>query len=377
MIDLRRRFHRYPELGFQEFKTQQTILSYLEKTRIPAEPIALTGVKAVLSGSDPGRTLLLRSDMDALPVTEETGLEFQSVHKGIMHACGHDGHMAMLLVASRLLSQMRHLFAGNIVFAFQPNEEDAGAGRMVEEGILENPRVDAAFGCHLWSRADAGVIDISDGPVMAASHYFTLEIRGSGGHAGFAHVSVDPVLAASHVVQAVQAIQTRQIDALHPVVIMFTRIQGGVNATTIPETVVLEGSIRFLNDRDQAVLGRFEKVVADICRAHNAGWTLDFKTGNHVLVNDPDMAATARIAASGTVESPGSLTSAIRTMAGEDFSEFSMRVPSCFAFIGSRSDDKKTGYPHHHPGFDIDENVLVKGASLYTRVALEFLKKPV
>ncbi len=375
LIRLRRDFHQYPELGFKEFQTQEKIIAYLNNTGIETKKIAKTGVKAILSGKKQGRTILLRSDMDALPVQEETGLKFQSLHKGVMHACGHDGHMAMLLVAAKLLANLKESIAGKIVFAFQPNEEDAGAYKMIEEDILKNPCVDSAFGCHLWSQLKTGTIDICDGPIMAASHYFTLIIKGRGGHAGFAHESIDPIFISSHIIQAVQVIQTRQINALHPVVVMFTRIQGGSNTTIIPGEVILQGSIRFLYDKGNDVLKKFERIVKDVCRLHNANCDLEFKIGNHMLSNDPSMTRLVRSQAYDILKDKQKVTSDFRTMAGEDFSEFANRVPSAYAFVGARNSSKQTSYPHHHPKFDIDEDALVLGTKLYVKTALAFLKE--
>jgi amidohydrolase len=375
MVQLRRNFHQYPELGFKEFKTGEKIAVYLGKLGIETKRIAKTGVVGVLSGGKQGKTILLRSDMDALPIQEETGLEFQSVHPGVMHACGHDGHMAMLLMAAKLLASRKENIHGKIVFAFQPNEEDAGAYKMIEDGVLQNPDIDAAFGSHLWSGLKTGTIDICDGPVMAASHYFTLTLKGRGGHAGFAHESEDPIFVSSHVIQAVQAIQTRDINALNPCVIMFTCIQGGVNATIIPEKIILKGSIRFLYEGGEELLDKFEQTAAGICRLHNCDYDLEFKTGNHLLSNDPAMAQLVRKTAIGILPDSKQVTARIQTMAGEDFSDFANKVPSAFAFIGIGSPYKNTTYPHHHPRFDIDETALATGAELYATVALKFLKE--
>lgn len=377
LIALRRQFHQHPELGFGEYRTQEKIMAYLGNLGIRSYKIAKTGVAGVLKGAHPGRTLLLRSDMDALPVEEQTGLTFASDQHGIMHACGHDGHMAMLLTAARILCGLKDEITGNILLAFQPNEEDAGAHVMIEEGILNRPKVDAAFGCHLWSQLDTGRIDICEGPVMAASHYFTLTVKGRGGHAGFVHESVDPLFVASSIIQAVQVIQTREINALYPMVIMFTRIQGGSNPVTVPETVLLQGSIRFLYDGGEEILRKFEKMATDICHTHGATCTLEFKTGNHMLVNDPVMTRVVREASSQALGTSGQVTAGIRTMAGEDFSEFARQVPSAYAFIGSRNMKKHTHYPHHHPRFDIDEDALLVGTELYIRTALVFLKEDI
>jgi len=197
LISLRRDFHRHPEIGFEEWRTQKKVIEYLEQLDLEVEPMGGTGVVALLRGAQEGKTILLRSDLDALPVQEETGLPFSSEEEGKMHACGHDGHMAMLLVAAKILTGMQDQIKGTIKFVFQPNEEDAGAYRMIEAGVMDNPKVANAFGVHLWSQIPSGTIDIVPGPQMAASHYFYLTIKGTGGHAGFAHESIDPIYAVS------------------------------------------------------------------------------------------------------------------------------------------------------------------------------------
>jgi len=374
LIALRRDFHQYPELGFKEYATQKKIIKYLDNVGVKTKKIANTGVVGALSGNRQGKTILLRSDMDALPVQEETNLEFQSKNSGIMHACGHDGHMAMLLVAAKVLAQLKDDIAGDIIFAFQPNEEDAGAYKMIEENIIEDYKVDAAFGCHLWNRLETGTIDISDGPVMAASHYFYLTIKGVGGHAGFAHESVDPIFVSSQIIQAVQSIQTRQTNTLDPAVIMFTSIHGGTNTTIIPEKTMLQGSIRFLDENGDDILKKFEQVVSGICNLHGAGYELEFKTGNNMLSNDPCVTKVVRKAALDILKDGKKVTKDIKTMAGEDFSEFSARVPAAFAFVGAKNRSQSIVYPHHHPQFDLDENALVPGSELYIKVALNYLK---
>jgi amidohydrolase len=372
LIALRRDFHAHPELGFEEFRTQAIVLRYLKDLGIPAEAVAGTGVMGLLRGSTPGKTILLRADMDALPIQEETDLPYRSVRDGVMHACGHDGHTAMLMVAARVLLEHRDRMAGNVKFAFQPNEEDAGAERMIAGGVLLDPAVDAAFGCHLWNGRATGTIDLRPGPVMAASHYFRLTIRGRGGHAGFAHQSVDPVLTASQVIQAVQAIQTREVDALCPAVIMFTTMQAGANSTTVPETASLGGSIRFLYPGGEEIRSRFERIIKYTCKAHRVDYDLTFEIGNDLLTNDEAMTRMARASAVAVLGDERSVTDRVRTMAGEDFAAFANAVPAAFAFVGARDEGNHGPYPHHHPRFTVDENALIIGAELYVRTALNF-----
>lgn len=372
LIDLRRNFHSHPEMGFAEFNTQKKIIDYLKQIGIDPSPIAGTGVIATIKGAHPGKTVLLRSDMDALPVGEETGLSFASECPGMMHACGHDGHMAMLLVASRILFSMRQQLTGSIKILFQPNEEDAGAWKVIDEGIMSDTQVDAVFGIHLWSQCATGSIDIVNGPQMAASHYFNLTVKGHGGHAGFAHQSIDPIYVSTLIVQAVQGIQTRQVNALDPAAIMITKIQAGSNSTIIPEQVEMKGSIRFLYPQGKELLTHFEKVVAQICHAYDATYELSFKQGNALLSNDPVIAEHARQAGQKTVGAQN-VSSSQRTMAGEDFSAYLEHAPGAFAFVGIYNPQKKAIYPHHHPKFDLDEDALAIGTELYIRTALRIL----
>jgi amidohydrolase len=373
LIALRRDFHAHPELGFEEFRTQAIVLRYLKDLGIPAEAVAGTGVLGLLHGSTSGKTILLRADMDALPIQEENDLPYRSVQDGVMHACGHDGHTAMLMVAARVLWEYRDRMAGTVKLVFQPNEEDAGAERMIAGGVLKDPAVDAVFGCHLWNALATGTIDLRPGPVMAASHYFRLTIRGRGGHAGFVHQSVDPILTASQVIQAVQAIQTREVDALCPAVIMFTTMQAGANSTTVPETATLGGSIRFLYPGGEEIRSRFERIVRHTCQAHRADYDLTFEIGNDLLSNDEAMTRTARSAAVAVLGDERPVTDRVRTMAGEDFAAFAHVVPAAFAFVGARDEGRHGAYPHHHPRFTVDENALIIGAELYVRTALRFL----
>lgn len=372
LIDLYRDFHAHPELGFEEFRSQEKVMGYLSELGLTPLKIASTGVVAELKGENPGPTILLRTDMDAIPVTEETKLPHTSQTPGVMHACGHDGHMAMMMVAAKVLTSMREGLSGTIKFLFQPNEEDAGAYKVVEEGIMDNPKVDAVFGLHLWSQCPIGQIDIVDGPQMAASYYFDLKIKGRGGHAGFAHESIDPVFISSLIMQAVQGIQTRENNALDPAVIIFTQMNAGTSTTIVPEQASLKGSIRFLFEDGKTLFKRFENVISHICAAYQAEYELDFQKGNDLLSNDPQSASVARSAAAEIVGQEN-VTTNIRTMAGEDFSAYLVYAPGAFAFIGFNNPEKNADYPHHHPKFQIDEDALAIGVEYHVRTALKML----
>jgi amidohydrolase len=238
---------------------------------------------------------------------------------------------------------------------------------------MENPKVDGVFGIHLWSQVPSGEIDIVDGPQMAASHYFFLTVKGKGGHAGFAHESVDPIIAATAIVQAAQSIQTREIDALDPAVIMFTEIHAGSNTTIVPDVVMMKGSIRFLYEGGEEIRDRFKRIVDSICAAYRVEADLSFQIGNNLLSNDPETSRVMRAAAAEVLGDESKVTTRIRTMAGEDFSDYLVHAPGTFAFVGINNPAAKSDYPHHHPKFNIDEAALPTGVELHVRSALKFL----
>ncbi|WP_041721053.1 M20 metallopeptidase family protein [Alkaliphilus metalliredigens] len=374
LIDLRRDFHQHPELGFEEFRSSQIIQNYLIKCGIEVKKIAKTGVVGVLKGNEKGPTVLLRADMDALPIHEENDIAYKSIYEGKMHACGHDGHMAMLLIAAKILSKQKKHINGNIKFVFQPNEEDAGAAEMIREGVLENPTPDVAIGAHLWSSIETGKIGIAEGPIMASSEYFWLKIIGKGGHGGAPHESIDPIICASNIIQEVQAIQSRRINVItEPTVITFGSIQGGSFPIIIPETVELKGSIRCLHNELEKIKELFERKIRCQCQSDETTYELSYKCGNGLLSNDPKTTKLVKDVAVKVVDKDN-LVSDVKVMLGEDFSEFSASVPSCFYFIGAGNVKKQTDYFHHHPRFNIDEDALLIGVEIHVRTALDYLK---
>ena len=377
VISLRRDFHRHPELGFEEHRTAGVIEAYLEKLGLTPHRMAETGVVALLEGSDPGPVLMLRADMDALPVTEENDVVYRSENPGVMHACGHDAHMAMLLVAAKVLSKHRDAFAGTIKFVFQPNEEIAGALRMIEEGVLDNPAVDAVMGLHVWTPVSSGKIGITAGPVMGGLDVFKMTIFGKGGHTGVPEDAVDPVIAAANLIQTVQTIQTREISNLKSTIIMFGKIIGGTKSNIIPDKVDLEGSIRFLYkggpDSVEQPTERFIRIAEQVCRMHRCTCEIDIVHENIPLINDPQMAALARKTAAIVFGSEDAVIDNV-TIASEDFSEFSERVPGVFMFLGTGNPLKETTISHHNPRFNIDEDVLTKGVAMHVHGALTYFK---
>jgi len=378
LIELRRDFHKHPELGFEEYRTSEIVAKYLRECGLEVKTgVAKTGVVGLLKGNNPGRTVLLRADMDALPIQEENDVSYKSIYDGKMHACGHDGHVAMLLVAAKILAKYRDEIKGNIKFVFQPNEEDAGARKMIEEGVLKNPRVDAALGLHLWSPINSGKIGITPGPVMAAHDNFKLTIKGKGGHTSAPQSSIDPIITAANIIQTIQMIQTREINALTPTLIMFGKVNGGTAPNIIPEKVELEGSLRYLyegkDEDEERPKKRFERIIKSICEAHRTEYKLEFIPSSATVINNKELTNLVRCEAERIVNNSQSDIVSYVCMAGEDFSEFSIEVPSTLTFIGTGNKKKGSNYVHHHPRFNIDEDTLAIGVEMHIRTALSFL----
>jgi amidohydrolase len=377
LIHLRRDFHRHPELGFKEYRTAETIENYLNKLGINTRRMTRTGVVALLEGAKPGPVLMLRADMDALPITEENVLDYKSQNTGVMHACGHDAHMAMLLVAAKILSENKDDIAGTVKFVFQPNEEIAGAIHMIKDGVLENPAVDAVMGIHIWAPVASGKIAITPGPVMGGLDVFKVAIHGKGGHTGVPEDAVDPVIAAANVIQTVQVIQTREISNLKSTIIMFGKIVGGTKSNIIPEKVDLEGSIRFLYpggpDSEEQPTERFTRIVEQVCKTHRCTCEIDIVHENIPLINNDEMVKIARDTAKEVFVDEKRLIDN-QTIASEDFSELSTRVPGVFMFLGTGNEKKGTNISHHYPRFNIAEDTLPEGVAMHVKGALNFFK---
>ena len=378
LVVLRRDFHQHPELGFEEFRTADRVTDYLKSCGLEPRRVAKTGVVSVIEGQEHGQVLLLRADMDALPIQEENDLSFRSVNPNKMHACGHDGHTAMLLVAAKILSQHRDQLRGKVVLVFQPNEENAGALPMIQDGLLENYPADACFGLHLWPSIPTGKMGITAGPVMAGMFQFVLQINGKGGHTGYPHQTVDPVLCAANIIQSLQMIQTREISVFEPTIIMIGRISGGTAGNIVPDSVTMEGTARYLhedaNNAGQNIQERIERLVVGICRAHRTDYSLTVESSSLAVVNDNKLVEIVRSAALQTVGDEKNIVRNVST-AGEDFSEFSSRIPGVFYFLGCGDGSEGTSFPHHHPRFNIDEAALKIGVEMHVRTALAYLHK--
>ncbi len=374
VIGWRRYLHQYPELSFQEEKTAQfvyetlTALGNLEITR-PTK----TSVVARLVGSRPGKVLALRADMDALAIQEENSFDFVSKHPGVMHACGHDGHTAMLLGTAKVLSQLQQQIPGEVRFIFQHAEElfPGGAKDLIKAGVLKG--VDRVMGLHLMSHIPTGKIGVIYGPAMAASDTFDATIQGIGGHASQPHLAIDPIAIGAQVVTNLQHIVARKIDPLEKLVISVTKFHSGTAYNVIPDTVSLSGSVRsFSKEMRQAVPQLLEKIIHGITKTHGASYKFEYHHGYDCVINDEKVTGIVEK----TIEniwSKESVATVAPLMGSEDFSFYANEVPGCYVFVGTGNKEKGFVYPMHHPKFTVDEDSLATGVKLYVHTAFALL----
>lgn len=372
IVAWRRDFHRHPETAFEETRTSRVLREFLVGLGLAVVPLAKTGLRAVLRGRPGGRAVALRADMDALPMQEEGDKEYISLNPGATHACAHDGHMAILMGAARVLSEMRDRLNGDVVFLFQPSEEriPGGARRMITEGALEG--VDAVFGLHLWQNLPTGIVGLVKGAMMAQPDAFSITIKGRGGHGSMPQQTVDPILTAAHLVASVQSIVSRNMDPLKPAVVSFGTIEGGTIYNIIPEKVTLTGTVRSFDlEVQQTAESRLRQITDMTCAAFGAEAEFHYEQGYPPVVNHPDEIDFVREVTARTLGADRA-RDIEPVMGGEDFSYYLQQVPGAFFFFGMGDGTK---YPHHHPRFDIDESSLPQAALLMSRLALDFLDR--
>lgn len=376
LVTVRRDLHQHPETAFEEVRTAGIVAERLKALGLEVRTgVGKTGVLATVRGARPGKTVLLRADMDALPIQEENDTPYRSQVAGKMHACGHDCHTSILLgVAKQLVAEARDL-TGAVRLCFQPAEEcGGGAEAMIAAGALSDPRPDAAFGLHVWQDLDLGLVGVTPGPFMAAVDEFAVTVKGTGAHAAMPHLGVDPVLCLAHMVTALQAIASRHTSPFDEVVVSVTQIKAGTAFNIIPETAWMNGTVRVFDRAHwEALPGHFERIVRGVAAAHGCTVEIDFHRFNQPTVNDPAMAALAREAAAEVVGREN-VRDDIRTMGGEDFSAMLRQVPGCFIAVGSRNRSKGLVYGHHHPRFDVDEACLKIGAEVLLRTTQRYLE---
>jgi len=376
VVALRRGIHRHPEIGLALPRTQQAVVEALDGLGLEIRTgQKTTSVVATLESGRPGRTILLRADMDALPLKEETGLPFASEVDGAMHACGHDAHVAMLVGAARMLAARRATLAGRVVFMFQPGEEGYhGARVMIEEGLLDGSRKpDAAFGLHAGARLPAGVIGTRAGALLASGDTFQISVRGDGGHASAPHDCLDPIPIACEIVQAFQTLVTRRVNAFDPAVVTVAKIEAGTTRNIIPETASLLGTIRTVSEKTRtSVLEHVRRVAEGIAAAHGATAEVNLIRGYPVTVNDDDFAARVVRVATGLLGPERVQTMATPIMGSEDFSYVLQRVTGAFAFLGTRPAEGPAP-PNHSNRMLVNEDALPAGVAMHVAVALDFL----
>lgn len=373
----RRDFHRHPEIAFEEVRTAGIVAERLRELGLePRTGVGRTGVIAVLDTGRPGRTVLARADMDALPVHEERESEYRSLTDGRMHACGHDGHTAVLLSVARLLVERADQLSGRVVFVFQPAEEIVGGAiAMLEDGALQGIAVDASIGLHLSSNLDTGVVGLRAGPAMAATDSYLINIHGHGGHAAQPHQTVDPVMIAAQVVTNLQTLVSRETDPLDQSVISITSIHGGNSHNVIPETVELKGTLRtFDADTRTRLRERLPEVVEGIARLHRGSSELAWRSSSPAVVNDAARTAAFAELASGVV-GPENVQEMAPIMGGDDMALWLQAAPGVYFFVGARDSSRGIDQPHHHPQFDIDEAALPVAVELLARGVELFLNE--
>ena len=365
--NLRRDFHKYPELGFQEHRTSEVVARELGKLEgIDVQRgVAGTGVVGVMKGAKPGKIVLLRFDMDALPVQENTGVDYISENPGVMHACGHDGHLAIGLTAAKLLHDQRNQFSGTVKFVFQPAEEGlGGAQKMIEEGVLLNPVPDINLALHLWNEKPLGWFGITDGPLMAASDTFEIRITGLGGHGAKPDEAVDPITAGAQIVSAVQTLAARELNPLESAVISIATFQAGTAHNVIPGEAVLTGTIRTFTPQIRSqILKRLNELVPGIAEAMRCKADISVSDTSPAVVNSPVIAEVVRKVVR-ELFADHDLDSQYRTMVSEDMSLMMQEIPSCYCLVGSANPDLNLTGKHHQPIFNFDEQAMIYGASL-------------
>ncbi len=374
LVRVRRDIHQYPELGFQEFRTSNIVAETLQQLGYEVQRgIAQTGVVGLLEGSQPGPTVMLRFDMDALPIQELTQGGYASKTSGIMHACGHDGHVSMGLGLAQILSSYQDQMEGTLKLVFQPAEEGlGGAFAMMADGVLEDPRPDVVFAMHLWTGVPYGKIRTAVGPTMAASSVFTLTVQGKGGHGAAPHESIDPILAAAHIVTALQSIVSRNVDPQESVVVTVGQMTAGTTFNVIPDHATLKGTVRsYNNEIHHIIYRRILEMARNVSTAFRCTASMETVAIVPAVVNAVEPTEVVNRVARQVVGAENLIHS--REMASEDMGYILEEIPGCYFFIGARNEEKGFVFPHHHPQFDFDERAMINGVATMAYAAANYL----
>jgi amidohydrolase len=372
VIEWRREIHSHPELGFAEHRTSALVERELTRLGIPSRRMAQTGVVGLLEGGQPGKTLLLRADMDALPIPERSGEPFASTVPNVMHACGHDAHTAMLLGAAAWLAPQRERIAGSIKFVFQPAEEGPGGAKpMIEAGVLEAPTVDAAVMIHVFPLLPAGVIGWRSGAIQASADDFVVHIVGRGGHAASPQLGVDTIPIAAEVVSSLQRIASREVDPLEGVVVSIGTISGGYRRNVIADRTQMSGTIRcFSENLRKTMPQRVARIAEGICQAHGAQCQVDYEWGYPPVINDSRLTALVAAIAQTTPGLTGVTELQAPRMGAEDFAYFAQAVPGCMLRLGVAPRNVDRPAMLHSPEFRLNEDALASGVRIFCELAL-------
>lgn len=375
----RRHLHEHPELGFEETETAKFVVERLQALGVEdiRSGIAVTGVTGLIHGTKEGegKVVLLRADMDALPIVEENDVDYVSQNKGTMHACGHDAHTSMLLGTARILMDNRDKFSGTVKLLFQPSEEQGtgGALPMIEQGVLEDPHVDAVFGQHVSSGDPTGQVLVNGGPSGAAADSFKITVQGKGGHGASPHETVDPIIIATNIISALQTIVGRGVDPMEQTVVSVCNIHSGFADNVIPDTCEIGGTVRTFNpDLRDFAQDRLTTIATSIAKSFGGEAKVDYHRGYPATINDDAMAELVRVAAVEAIGEEG-VKQGEPGMGAEDFSYFLENRPGAFWYVGTRNEEKGIVWPHHHPRFDVDEEGMNYGVKTMVNVALKYL----
>ncbi|HEY7125424.1 MAG TPA: amidohydrolase [Ktedonobacterales bacterium] len=376
LIELRRDLHQHPELAMEETRTAGIIAEQLRASGLEVRTgVGNTGVVGVLRGGHPGKTLAIRADIDGLPVQEENDLPFKSKIPGKMHACGHDGHVAIGLTVADILARHSQDLHGNVTFLFQPAEERIGGAQpMIRDGALKNPDVDAVIALHLWSGLPVGQVGVRAGATFASADGFTIKVRGRGGHGAMPHQAVDPVVAAAQVVLGLQSLVSREISPFNPAVVTIGSIHGGTAFNIIPDFVDMQGTYRTFDENDRAFLTRrIPELAQNIASSLRASADVEMSSGCPPCVSQEDMTALVQRAAASAVGAKNVRDDQLTT-GSDDMAFFLNAVPGCYFVVGTQNSEKGYDAPHHSPRFKIDEDGLPVGVEVMVRATLDFLK---
>jgi amidohydrolase len=374
LVRYRRDFHRFPEVGFNERRTAGIVAETLNGLGLEVQTgVGQTGVVGLLDGVQDGPTVLMRFDMDALPVSEENEVDYASQVPGVMHACGHDGHMSVGLGVANILSRYQDRMAGRVKFLFQPAEEGlGGALAVMADGVLESPNPDVAFALHLWNSVPLGQIRVTTGPTMAASSIFTLKVKGKGGHGAAPHKSIDPILAAAHIVAALQSIVSRNIDPLESVVVTVGQMSAGTTYNVIPEEAVLKGTVRsYDHNLHRLAYRRILEMAHSMAAAFRCTSSMETVAIVPAVVNAAKPSSVVREVAREVVGEENVISG--QTMEAEDMGFILEEVPGCYFFIGSANDEDGLNFPHHHPRFDFDERAMITAVATMAGTAARYV----